>query len=418
MALIPNTPEIPLIGLLANLGAAPDWKDKLRSGSFRGVAFKTKSHQYDSGRHDVGHEFPKRNESNTEDLGQRLPKFSLDLYVLGDDYFEQRDALMRALDEEGPGELIHPYLGTRQVQVGKYTLTETAEEGRIARFKVEFSNSGSQKFPVESVDAFQSVLDGVNAALDAATAAFETAFSVANAPARVAEAAASLSKNMADRVTRIAKIAGRSAQAVADISFAMRNLKANALDLVRTPSALAAQFKDAFAMLLEATDDLKNLSKIISEEASSFEPDAIVGPDTPTTAKLKGNQVALTNLFVSISVSTQAQAAIEGNYVSVDESVVIRDLLNKDLDSLLESLTDDDTFQEIKNIQVAANLGLPPQNVGEILTFIPGKTLPALVISQKLFGSIEKEDELIAQNNVRHPGFVPALTPVEVSASE
>lgn len=416
MALIPNTPEIPLIGLIPSL-APPNWKDKYRPGSFRGVEFKTKSHKFDSGRHDVEHEFPSKEDGNSEDLGKRLPKFNLELYVLGDDYFDQRDKLMAALDQEGDGELIHPYLGKKQVQVGKYTVTETVEEGRIARFSVEFTNAGTVKFPAEATDAVQSVFDAINSVLNGATAALATGLSVVGAPARVAQAAAKLVQDGAARINQVAKIAGSSAQGVADVAFAIRNITAEAQDLVQAPDKLAQRFKDAFALLFTAVEDAKTLSKTLSSEVSSFAPEPIVGSDTPTVQKLKGNQVAFTNFLVNVSISQQAQAAITGNYFSVDESVNIRDLLNQDIENQLPNIDDDDSYQAIKDLQVGINLGLPPQNVGEILTFTPAKTLPVLVIAQKLFGAIDKEDEIISQNAIRHPGFVPGGIEIEVSES-
>lgn len=394
---------------------ADDWKDNYRQGSFRGVEFKAKSHKYDSGRHDVEHEFPSKREGNTEDLGQRLPKHMLELYVLGDDYFEQRDALMEALDQEGPGQLIHPYLGTKQVQVGKYTVQETVEEGRMARFSVEFNTAGIAQFPAESVDAFQSILDAVDKVLDAATAALEAGFSVLNAPARVAEAAADLVDGACDRIDKVVKIVGTSAQGVADVAFAIRNIRADVVDLVKAPGLLAQRFRDAFGLLADAVEDFKDLAESLSGETSSFSPDPVIGADTPTVNKLIGNQLAFENFFVSVSIATQSSAAIQGNYLSVNEALVIRDLINSDIEDRLLKVTDDDTYQELKDLQVAANIGLPPQDVGELISYTPPETMPALVICQKLFGNIVKADEIVSHNHVSHPGFVPGLIPIEVS---
>lgn len=392
-----------------------EWKKKYREGTFRGVKFKTKSHKYDSGRHDVEHEFPSKREGNTEDLGQRLPKFVLELYVLGDDYFDQRDALMEALDKEGPGQLIHPYLGSKNVQVGKYTVQETVDEGRMARFSVEFSNAGVAQFPAESVDAFQSILDAVDGVLNAATAALEAGFSVLNAPARVAEAAAQLVDGACDRIDKVVKIVGSSAQGVADIAFAVRSIRANAADLIKTPDQLAQRFKDAFALLFDAVDDFKALAQSLSGQASSFSPDPVLGADTPTVTKLKGNQLAFENFFVCVSVATESSSAIQGNYLSVNEAVDVKSFINSDIEERLLRVTDDDTYQQLKDLQVAVSIGLPPQDVGELISYTPPITLPVLVICQKLFGNINKEDEIIDHNHIAHPGFAPGLKQLEVS---
>lgn len=416
MALIPNDPLVPLLGLIPSL-ALPSWKDRYRQGSFRGVEFKTKSHKFDSGRHDVEHEFPSKEEGNSEDLGKRLPKFMLEVYVLGDDYFDQRDRLREALEAEGSGELIHPYLGKIDVQVGKYTLTETVEETRLARFSIEFTNAGIPKFPAEAIDAVQSITSAVSGVLNAATAALTVGLSVVNAPSRVAQAASQLVRDGAARVKQVTRIVGSSAQGVADVAFAIDQITAQASDLVKTPDILAQRFIDAFALLKTAVTDAKTLAKSISDQVSSFAPSAVMGADTPTVARLRMNQTSFTNFLVNVAISQQSQAAIEGDYVSTAEAIDVRDQINADIDRQLPLIEDDDSYQNIKDLQVGVNLGLPPQNVGEILTYTPAKALPALVISQNIFGNISKEDEIINQNGVRHPGFVPGGFPIEVSQS-
>jgi len=393
-----------------------DWKDDYRQGSFRGIEFKTLSHTFKSGRRNVDHEFPSKEEGNSEDIGKKLPRFTLNLYVLGDDYFAQRDELIEALDTEGPGELLHPYLGAKRVQVGSYSLTETVAEGRIARFSVDFTTAGEAKFPAEDTDAFQAVIDSVFGALEAANSALEAGFTIINTPARVATAAADTIGEAADLIDNMAKTVGTGAQGIADVAFAIRNIKADVNSLMRIPGDLASRFQDAFALLFDAIDDKKQMSRVMSNVSSNFSPDPVIGGDTPTVNRIKGNQVAFENFFVQSSVATASQAAVLGNFVSVDESVDIKDLLNRDIAELLPKLQTDDSYQAMRDLEVAVNKALPPQDVGELVNFTPPKTLPALVIVHKIFGNIDQEEELINQNNIRHPGFVPAGIELEVAS--
>ena len=52
--------------------ARANWLKKFRQGSFRGVPFKTESHEFKSGRRIQRHEFPQRDQGRTEDLGRAL----------------------------------------------------------------------------------------------------------------------------------------------------------------------------------------------------------------------------------------------------------------------------------------------------------------------------------------------------------
>ena len=87
--------------------ARSKWLEKFRQGSFKGIEFKTDSHNFVGGRRIQEHEFPQKEQNRTEDLGRKLRRFTLELLVIGDRYFANRDALVEALESEGPGEPIH-----------------------------------------------------------------------------------------------------------------------------------------------------------------------------------------------------------------------------------------------------------------------------------------------------------------------
>ena len=392
-----------------------DWRDNYVSGSFRGVPFFTASHEFTGGRRAVEHEFPSKDNGNTEDIGRRLRGFSLNIYVLGDDYFQLRDNLIDAFEAEGAGELIHPYLGTKSVQVFDFSVSETVEEGRIARFQVRFSEAGEPKFPAENSDAFEQTLSVADQILETTGSFFSTAFDVSG-PSRIIESAQVIVEDTADVIEGIAKQGGDSAQGIADVAFAVRELKADSLALMREPALLAQRFQDSFALLRDAVGDSKTLASLLSNGTSNIQYDAVLGADTPTTRQIESNQLALKNFIIETSVSEQARAAVNGNFVSVNEAVDVRDLLSSDIDRQLDFVEDDNAFQSLRDLQVSSNDALPPAGVGEVLTFTPNGTLPALVISNRLFGNIEKEQEIINQNDIRHPGFVPAQIPIEVSS--
>jgi prophage DNA circulation protein len=336
---------------------------------------------------------------------------------LGDNYFKARDALLKALDEEGPGELIHPYLGSKFVQVGEYTLSETVDEGRIARFTVQFTIAGVAKFPAENKDPIQGIFDLVNGALDTIEDVVDAAVDVVSFPARVAESAISNVNDALDRVQDIANRVGDVAESVASVGLAIRNTRAEVSQLLKTPGKLANRFRDAFSLLFDSVSNKKTLARSLSSGTSNLVYPEVIGPDTPTVNRIKGNQLALQNMVVETSVCFQARAAIEGNYISSEEAVDIRDLLNLDIENQLNSVSDDNLFQQLKDIQAEINAGLPPLGIGELIKFSAKATLPVLVIANKIFGNIDKEAEIIEHNKIKHPGFVAAETEIEVSSA-
>ena len=87
------------------------WQDRLRPASFRGVEFHVEIGAVASGRRIAQHEFPKRDEPYAEDMGRRIRRHPVTAYFIGFDYQLGRDDLIVALEEEGPGLLVHPTLG-------------------------------------------------------------------------------------------------------------------------------------------------------------------------------------------------------------------------------------------------------------------------------------------------------------------
>jgi prophage DNA circulation protein len=164
--------------------AEPLWKlTNLRPSSFRGVPFKIETAQRGGGRRNVTFEFPKRDVPYTEDMGRMARRFSVAGYIIGPDYPPIRDALIRALETEGPGTLVHYTYGTFRVNAGPYTAVETKQEGGLVRFDMAFVEAGSN--PAQrTTEASNSALDqnADNAARSSAATADQKAAQAQSAP--------------------------------------------------------------------------------------------------------------------------------------------------------------------------------------------------------------------------------------------
>jgi prophage DNA circulation protein len=124
----------------------PEWKLELLPASFRGVGFKIDANARGSGRRVVLHEFPHRDLPSTEDLGRRARAFPITGYVIGPYYKDDRDALIYALEAEGPGQLVLPTLGEYTVQAREYSVRENKRAGGIAEFEMNFVEVGDDVF--------------------------------------------------------------------------------------------------------------------------------------------------------------------------------------------------------------------------------------------------------------------------------
>jgi prophage DNA circulation protein len=121
----------------------------MKAAMFRGATFHMETGARASGRRVVVHTYPKRNDPYSEDMGRTPIAFHVTGYCIGPNYLQQRDALIGALEADGPGELQMPwpYAGQNlQVMAGNYTMTESRERGGYCTFEMEFTEPGKAGF--------------------------------------------------------------------------------------------------------------------------------------------------------------------------------------------------------------------------------------------------------------------------------
>lgn len=147
------------------------WRDRLQQASFRGVGFHVEQHARASGRRAVVHEYPKRNTPYSEDMGRRARRWHVQGYLIGPRYLAGRDALVAALEADGPATLVLPlpWLGASvQALAGGYTFHESRDRGGFVVFEMEFSEAGSPGFGTEVVDTRAAIDSAARAVEDAA----------------------------------------------------------------------------------------------------------------------------------------------------------------------------------------------------------------------------------------------------------
>lgn len=88
------------------------WKDTLQDASFRGVIFEVQGTSDNVERAFATYGYPYVEGEDIEDLGRKARKRQLTALIWGDDYEDRLAELTAALDEPGPGELVHPVFGS------------------------------------------------------------------------------------------------------------------------------------------------------------------------------------------------------------------------------------------------------------------------------------------------------------------
>ncbi|MGR3968486.1 DNA circularization protein [Shewanella sp. 1180_01] len=151
------------------------FEDRL-TASFRGVEFLLEEADGESGRRAIPHAYPKKEIGYTEDNGKVLTQERISGRVVGDNYFEQLQAILEALNKQGPGELVHPWFGIRKVQVGKVSHKLVNRIDGTATINFEVFEVGENLFPNSKSDTATQVKTESANTKDAVNTAFENDF--------------------------------------------------------------------------------------------------------------------------------------------------------------------------------------------------------------------------------------------------
>jgi prophage DNA circulation protein len=139
------------------------WYQQLQPGSWRDVGFVMDAAENKAGRRTAIHEYPYRDTVWVEDLGRLPRRFSFQAFQVGDDVYQQRDAMIQACEQAGEGTLVHPTLGSVQCVLIDFTTTDRRERGRVVELAFSFVVSGDILFPATAL----ATGDNVNAAAGA-----------------------------------------------------------------------------------------------------------------------------------------------------------------------------------------------------------------------------------------------------------
>lgn len=128
----------------------PPFTEYLLNASFKGVPFYVDSErQTEGGRRVVLHPFPNSDTQYIEDIGSIPWSFSIDAFVIGNNWLTDKDRLIYALEEEGEGLLYLPSYGSFMATALPYSSSVDQNELGMARFSLSFTLGIKQTSPLK-----------------------------------------------------------------------------------------------------------------------------------------------------------------------------------------------------------------------------------------------------------------------------
>lgn len=416
------------------------WTDRLQAASFRGVAFKVDGDDLQIGRRTVVHEYPGRDTPSVEDMGRETREYAITAYLIGPDFIAERDRLIAALEQVGPGELVSPWYGRMNVVVmGKQRISHSKKDGRMCVVSFTFVESGEDEWPTATPLGSSLLAGRSTSLLDRAQSAFASAFGLDGLPEWMSmatvEHASALLGDVADMLgsadgkmsaamrlmqgdlgvlmpppstawifsRRLADVldAGKGSSSTARSLLSLSNRTATAS---QTQSARpvgvwpsAAQDKQQADRLTNSVSELVRVNLI----ASSAQAVALMPPPSqPTTTQARAPALD------SVVVTPPAEAIDTPTHDELEET---RQTIIAAIDKESERTTDDGVYQALRDLrrELVSTLRQQQQHSSKLVSRTPSDTVPALVLAAEWYDDAGRADELIAKNNLSHPGFVP-----------
>lgn len=442
------------------------WLNDLLPASFRGVGFQVSSTSSEFGRRNQTHEYPFRNIPYTEDMGRSARKNKIEAFLIGDDYQEQTEKLVNAIEQEGSGMLIHPFLGELNVNIeGQITVNNSVENGRMSVISFSFVEAGELIFPDSSVatdDIVEENADNVDQAL---LDAFED-FDLINAPDfvqySILDNTISILNDIADAFNAITPYVNDAVKILnGNLSPILGTGGSSIFNSIRKVWHSATKFSNSINGLIARVKVFNSISFI-----KSIFPSEIWSTDSKSTKKRKKNQ-NLINTAIRVTALTEvsriiaslpkqvedkrkpafAPVALESikgkkenyfdqnhtvstshlttnitsthistsstvekhNTISFDDLLDIKESINKSFDKELSRTEYDGLYIALAKLKAAVNQDINARliKIEKTIVYTPNEVLPDLVLAHYLYNNATRCEDISIRNNIFHPGFVP-----------
>ncbi|EKN6222352.1 TPA: DNA circularization protein [Yersinia enterocolitica] len=418
--------------------AKTQWEDLLPA-SFRGVSFFFVDVEGTGGRRAIPHAYPKKEVGWTEDHGAVLTEQQINAKLLGKDYKTQLNQLLAALNTPGPGDLVHPWFGIQQVQVGKVTHKLTTEEGGIAYVSFEVYEAGEQLFPAQQEDTTATTLSGAAAvkdalangdyfaALDGLGSMVDTLLDdlqgfVANLPT-LPEA---LNEWM-DRLNRFKSLSGIVIAAPGEMIRDITGLVSDMKDLVtEAPWALRVydQLRDRWdgdRAARAATNSLAN-NVVVNVDAgtvSSVTPASLVD----ISAAMQSNIDDFRAMVITSALVAQAETVATTTFETSQQATTIGDALAERLGEQANIAVESgqrELWRSLRDLRFAVvnDVRIRSVQLPELRRISPSHSVPVMLLAWRETGDAEQRDALVIRNRLRYPAFILPSQTIEVVGNE
>ncbi len=413
------------------------WAER-QDASFRGVKFGFVSSKGKAGRRALAHEYPKREQGWAEDNGKILNNETIIAELVGVDAQTEFQQLLNALNVAGPGELVHPYWGIQQIQIGNVDYDLDNNQRYYAQLSFVAYTVGENQAAKHQSDTSQKTA----AAASAANASNEASFS-ANMSDLNAEQTLTLGDSIDDALKDLDNFTASLPSLPSELGEWKDRLEstiASVSRLLAYPGELAREFTNLITDIKELTTTLPESLNVYQQvvqkwdgliaEASpnkssttTQQPDDIDDSDEMTqqadASSTLAQQLTLKTTRESYiftrnsAVIAKTTALASGEFDNSEQASEVATQLNEQLQTLASTAveaSDSQGWRDFRTLRVAVSddFALRLQKLPQVKVVRPTQTIPVALLAYQQTGDTANREQIIAQNQLSRPSF---LTP-------
>ncbi|SAF46690.1 DNA circularization protein [Enterobacter kobei] len=416
------------------------WLFKLQPASFRGVPFKVSDDEATFGRRATTHEYPLRDVPFTQDMGRKARRYSVSAYLVGNDYMAQRDRLLTALEQGGSATLIHPFYGSVTVNVdGEIKVQHSRDNGGMCTISLQFVESGQLNYPT----AGGATAQNVQAAADKADQSFADKFLDdfdLTGPDWISDETIQAASDMLDEVIGVFEVvdsqisdAARLLQGDLSVLFPPPSKGAEIISRVQEMWAAGTSIYYNTDSALSAVDNLKSVAgftslaprgvwptlsdtakqatRAINAFSQLMRSSAVTQStrqfsDLPTPTRRITNNSSTHAALTETPTQQAAATVLPASYDQLTrQNVSYSQLFDKETCRVVG----DDPFVRLEDLRQAVWLDIQKrlQLSAKMVSRTPDDVTPAVVLAATWYDDAGRSAEIVALNNIPHPGFVP-----------
>jgi len=382
----------------------PLWLQNYRTASYRGAEFYVDNVDSQFGRRIVTHEYPQRDIPYSEDLGRKARQFNVTGYLIGGEYQLARDGLIEAVEIGGPGDLVHPYMGTLSVVCGGITVRERRQDGGYCEVSFTFIEDGKNEFPAAISNPQTAVDLAADSAQGSSGSVFDAAYDIDGLPEFVRT-------EMVDAANNLLNPFDRLLSAPNDFADSVLALRRDLITIINRPAALVDGFLGVINRVTKQVGKT-DLTSATLHDLSTGEL-RLVPETTGTRLRQSRSQNALENMVREMGAAEHARVVAGKPYDSYQQALNTRSQLMDEIDQVSETAADE-VFDALQTLRAKVVQSIPDPRLPEIQSITMRQSLPALALAYQIYGDPLRDTDIVTRNQIGHPGFIPGGSSVEV----